>query len=104
MLEKVKLPGAGVTIAADIGGPDNGTPVIMLHGIGQTRQRRSTNNDWSIRRDTIVVGQLQLGASRVKPQSTAGFVTVFVVLEVAASVRRAPFCRTRWSRYCDDGS
>ena len=37
LLEKVRLPGAGVTIAADVGGPDDGTPVIMLHGIGQTR-------------------------------------------------------------------
>lgn len=31
------LQGAGLTIAADIGGPDDGPPVVLLHGGGQTR-------------------------------------------------------------------
>lgn len=37
MLDKVRIAGAGVTLAADVGGPEQGVPVIMLHGIGQTR-------------------------------------------------------------------
>lgn len=37
MLEKVRLAGAGVELAADVGGPEQGVPVIMLHGVGQTR-------------------------------------------------------------------
>lgn len=37
MLEKAKVPGAGLTLAADVGGPEQGVPVIMLHGVGQTR-------------------------------------------------------------------
>lgn len=37
MLQKVVLEGAGVPIAADIGGPDDGVPVVLLHGGGQTR-------------------------------------------------------------------
>lgn len=31
------LPGDGVEIAADLGGPEDGVPVVFLHGAGQTR-------------------------------------------------------------------
>ncbi|MDD3797782.1 MAG: alpha/beta hydrolase [Novosphingobium sp.] len=31
------LKGAGVPIAADVGGPEHGVPVVLLHGGGQTR-------------------------------------------------------------------
>lgn len=37
VLEKVILEGAGVPIAADLGGPEQGVPVVLLHGGGQTR-------------------------------------------------------------------
>src|SRR3546814_14524383 len=36
-IETVTLAGAGVDIAADVGGPVDGTPVVLLHGGGQTR-------------------------------------------------------------------
>ncbi len=31
------LPAAGVTLTADVGGPSDGAPVVLLHGGGQTR-------------------------------------------------------------------
>lgn len=37
-LETVRLAGAGVQLAADAMGPEEGTPVLFLHGGGQTRQ------------------------------------------------------------------
>ena len=37
VLEKVRIAGDGITLTADVGGPEQGVPVIMLHGIGQTR-------------------------------------------------------------------
>src|SRR3546814_17578521 len=36
-IETVTLAGAGVDIAADVGGPVDGTPVVLLNGGGQTR-------------------------------------------------------------------
>ena len=36
------LRGAGLAIAADIGGPDDGQPVVLLHGGGQTRHSWGT--------------------------------------------------------------
>ncbi|OCC22494.1 hypothetical protein MB02_16690 [Croceicoccus estronivorus] len=36
-LHKVMLAGAGIEIAADVGGPEQGVPVVLLHGGGQTR-------------------------------------------------------------------
>ncbi len=33
----ITLPGAGVTLRADIAGPSTGQPVVLLHGGGQTR-------------------------------------------------------------------
>lgn len=37
-MERIEFEGAGVTIVADAAGPQNATPVIFLHGGGQTRQ------------------------------------------------------------------
>jgi pimeloyl-ACP methyl ester carboxylesterase len=36
-MSRIDLPGAGVTLAADVYGPADGAPVILLHGGGQTR-------------------------------------------------------------------
>ncbi|OJY53864.1 MAG: alpha/beta hydrolase [Sphingomonas sp. 67-41] len=36
-MQPTMLQGAGVRIAADIGGPADGAPVVLLHGGGQTR-------------------------------------------------------------------
>jgi pimeloyl-ACP methyl ester carboxylesterase len=41
-LHPVLLQGAGLSIAADIGGPDDGQPVVFLHGGGQTRHSWGT--------------------------------------------------------------
>lgn len=37
-MERIEYQGAGVTIVADADGPRDGTPVLFLHGGGQTRQ------------------------------------------------------------------
>ena len=37
-MERIEYQGAGVTIVADAAGPAAGTPVLFLHGGGQTRQ------------------------------------------------------------------
>lgn len=37
-MERIEFEGAGVTIVADADGPEGATPVIFLHGGGQTRQ------------------------------------------------------------------
>ena len=37
-MERIEFEGAGVTIVGDAAGPKDGTPVIFLHGGGQTRQ------------------------------------------------------------------
>lgn len=36
-MDKMMLRGAGVEIAADVGGPEDGVPVVLLPGGGQTR-------------------------------------------------------------------
>ena len=37
-MERIEFEGAGVTIVADADGPPDATPVLFLHGGGQTRQ------------------------------------------------------------------
>ncbi len=34
---EITLQGAGLTLRADVAGPDSGAPVVLLHGGGQTR-------------------------------------------------------------------
>ncbi len=36
-IHTTRIPGAGLSLAADVAGPEDGVPVILLHGGGQTR-------------------------------------------------------------------
>lgn len=37
-MQRIEFEGAGITIVADAAGPEDATPVLFLHGGGQTRQ------------------------------------------------------------------
>lgn len=36
--QRTRFRGSGVTLVADVSGPENGLPILFLHGSGQTRQ------------------------------------------------------------------
>lgn len=36
-MKTIRLAGAGLTLAADVGGPDDAPPILFMHGGGQTR-------------------------------------------------------------------
>ena len=77
-MQTVKLPGAGLDLAADLYGDESDPPVLLLHGGGQTRHawgsaaaRLAEAGNFAVSIDLRGHGQCRGGDSALDARATA---------------------------------